>query len=1309
MVVRIFKYGFAVLSSLLAAVLVLGLWLVWSPSGSAWLLAALFERSPVEISADHISGRLADELQLDGLRVHWPGGTAVVGRTALNWSFVRLFSGELNIAELAVADVDILLEAPSAETSGPAEPFVFRWPQLSGWPLQVTADIAALNIDRLVIRSPEETLWQSERLRLAARWSGGALAISELELASPEIGLAGHLVADLLNSRLAGELQIVLGESIAGVERAALKFDLAAASDSTATVGQLEALLYDAQKAWFDVVAPVELSGETLQVSNGEIRFPGHPDRLLVQGSAQLGNGLPWKATVGVEHLDLSELAGVPLLLFGELEGEGDVDEYRGRAVVENRVDGWLKSRLAGFFDGDLEQIGFTGLAGQWLGGRVNGDLNIGWFDGFSLRSTAQGRELDLAGLFPEWPGLVNLDLRTELQQSGDAPLAMHFSGELLDSTLHGKALAGGVDVRLQGAEVDIARLDLHGEGIDLTAAGRLSRRLDFTASASRLSGLLPGLDGRMDAKGWVNLAQEEIYGSLAVQGSGLRYAEFSLDRLAISAEKPVGDSRYVILAEGQGGMAGDQPVESLSLALQGRPEAHGVTLDALTDAGRGEVEFSGGYQAGHWSGELTEVRLAQTPFGDWALAQHAALQFDAGSLQLAPLKLVSPLGEAVELDGVMTLGPLGGVAQLQWNALRLSHADPWLDGWAASGTTSGDLQLHLQDRDLLELFAEVRVAGGLAKGEQQLDLAGGLLTLDWDRRGLSGQARADFGDMGELTAEVRSPEPARQAFPAAGDFSVRFDGLSLSRLYPWGPEALDAEGTLSGSAAGGWANGADLFLEGKAEIGGGRLKWQEDEGTLAAELHQAAIGWNWRGDSLSGDAVVVLNNHGRLQGEFQLPLPARWPVAIEPEGAVRGALSGYLQEKGLLTSLFPGSVRETSGQLDFDWTLGGTWAQPDLGGPFSLAGASAYLPAAGVQLKDVGFKGRLAADRILLDAFSMKSGSGRLEGSGEVQLADWLPKAYQFKLGGKNFQLVNLPELQLKVNPDLQLSGDRQQVKLRGSVTIPEALIAARNAPSPVASSPDLIIVDAEAAPPPRALPVALDARVRILMGDHVLVKANGIDARLGGEVELQATALDEVTAQGKIYVVEGAYSAYGLGLNIERGNVFFAGGPVDRPTLDILALRKAGEVKAGVQVTGTPRHPVAKLYSEPMMPDTDILAYIVLGRPLGSDSGQSALLMTAAGALLSKGESAVLQDRLKRRLGLDVLEVQAGNGDVTSSVVTIGKYLSPKLYVSLGHALFTSTNEFRMRYTLTDRWELESNVGLESGADLYYRIEFD
>ncbi|MEZ4484360.1 MAG: translocation/assembly module TamB domain-containing protein [Syntrophotaleaceae bacterium] len=194
-----------------------------------------------------------------------------------------------------------------------------------------------------------------------------------------------------------------------------------------------------------------------------------------------------------------------------------------------------------------------------------------------------------------------------------------------------------------------------------------------------------------------------------------------------------------------------------------------------------------------------------------------------------------------------------------------------------------------------------------------------------------------------------------------------------------------------------------------------------------------------------------------------------------------------------------------------------------------------------------------------------------------------------------------------------------------------------------------------------------------------------------------------------GRIAVAEGNFSAYGAKLDIQRGQLLF-NGPVEEPALDILAIRTVRKVKAGVRITGTPQAPNITLYSDPAMTDSDRLAYIVLGRPLARSSGEADLMMTAAGAMLSEGESVVLQDRLKRQLGLDTLGFEAGDdeGDVAASMLTIGKYLSPNLYVSIGQSLFTETSEFRMRYSLGERWELESMTGTESGVDLFYKIEF-
>ncbi len=122
--------------------------------------------------------------------------------------------------------------------------------------------------------------------------------------------------------------------------------------------------------------------------------------------------------------------------------------------------------------------------------------------------------------------------------------------------------------------------------------------------------------------------------------------------------------------------------------------------------------------------------------------------------------------------------------------------------------------------------------------------------------------------------------------------------------------------------------------------------------------------------------------------------------------------------------------------------------------------------------------------------------------------------------------------------------------------------------------------------------------------------------------------------------------------------------------------------------------------------MADRDILSYIVLGRPSGgTGQGDVALLARAASGLLTGGKASTVQ----KQLGLDVLDIESADGDVSKSIVKLGKYLSPRLFVSYGRSIYTGENIFGIRYSLTKRVDVESTMGNQSGAAIYYRIEFD
>ena len=131
-----------------------------------------------------------------------------------------------------------------------------------------------------------------------------------------------------------------------------------------------------------------------------------------------------------------------------------------------------------------------------------------------------------------------------------------------------------------------------------------------------------------------------------------------------------------------------------------------------------------------------------------------------------------------------------------------------------------------------------------------------------------------------------------------------------------------------------------------------------------------------------------------------------------------------------------------------------------------------------------------------------------------------------------------------------------------------------------------------------------------------------------------------------------------------MEKGRVLFGGGPIDNPALEIDVARDvaAYEVKAGARVRGTAQAPLLQLQSEPSQTDANTLSFILLGRPV----------------------------------------------DERGASYTLGKFITPDLYVSYGIDLFDKIQSFNLRYKVSERLSLIGASSDETqGADLIYRIE--
>ena len=168
------------------------------------------------------------------------------------------------------------------------------------------------------------------------------------------------------------------------------------------------------------------------------------------------------------------------------------------------------------------------------------------------------------------------------------------------------------------------------------------------------------------------------------------------------------------------------------------------------------------------------------------------------------------------------------------------------------------------------------------------------------------------------------------------------------------------------------------------------------------------------------------------------------------------------------------------------------------------------------------------------------------------------------------------------------------------------------------------------------------------------------------------------------------------------------FSGAP-DNPRLDILALRPNLDVNVGVAISGTAAVPRISLYSEPDMPDSDKLSWLVLGRAPDNLGGSDIALLQAAAAALLAGEGESPTSQLTQLIGLDSVSVRQSEGEVRDTVVSVGKQLSRRWYIGYERSLSSTAGNWQLIYRLAQRFTLRLQTGLDNSIDLIWTWRWD
>ncbi len=1107
---------------------------------------------------------------------------------------------------------------------------------------------------------------------------------------------------------------VVRGVAEAGGALALSSFNLRAAALSLQGAARIGAGGLPESFAVVGRIAAADGSAVLLPVA-GEALFV---DRVDLTAEFDAGRGEAWGATLDIADLRRGDVsvAALGLAADGTISGQG-------RAAVT--ADLTFAAAGLGHADSALAEALGTDLAGR---------ARIDWQAGQPVALTG----LDVAGAGASLAGDATLDTSAGLGLAGTVRLSVEdlarFAG------LVGRPLTGGIAVAASGSGDALAGTF----DVTVTATGRdlalgLPEADPYLRGATRIEAV-----ARRDAAG-------TVLDRLVVAGAGV-----DLDAAGRIAT-PEGTT--VPLAEGRATvrLADVAPLSGLA----GRPLSGGVAGEVAGQAGidglvasvtadlRGTGLAVGSPEADAYLAGAT--RLALTASRDGAMARIDRLEIDGarGARLRVTGDLALPEGAAPVFDGraeagVGDLSPLSAVAGRALDGAARVVAE----GRAAADAQSLDLTADLTATALsvggqalgdVTVRAEVLRSGDAGRIDRlslsgagvEADLAGDLTLPEGTAPGFDGSFRLAVADLsrlaglagarlsGALTAEGQG---ALTADLAAFDLALTAQGTGLSVGQPEADRVIGGRATLTLEAA---RDGDDVAIRtarlatarGATEASG-RLNGRDGTVRISATLDDLGI------------LVAGINGPARLNGQvgetvggLTVALDATGPAGVTGRATgtvardaarVDLALSGAAP-LGLANPFI--APRSVAGLARYDLRVTGAPALDAVNGTVRLEGGRVVDPGANLVIEDAGGTVTLAGGRATLGLNARSQAGGRLAVAGPIALTAPFPADLAIDL--TRLRLTDPALYDTRLSGRVTLTGPLAGgARIGGTIDVGETEVRVPSSgfgisgellemvhldePPPVRQTRARAGLLAAGEAPASRGGAAFPLNVLIRAPGQVFVRGRGLDAELGGELQLSGTSADPVPVGG-FQLIRGRLDLLGKRLDLVSGLARVEGGA---PWLELTAEGATPDLRVFVDVTGPASAPEFTFRSEPDLPEDEVLAAFLFGRNVAQLSAFQALQLASAVAELAGRGGEGIVSRLRGGLGLDDLDVSTDADGQTA--VRAGRYLGRNVYTDV--TVKGGDTVINLNLDVIDNVTIKGSVASDGGTGIgvFYERDF-
>jgi translocation and assembly module TamB len=1241
--------GVALLSILLLLAVTAG-WLLGTSSGLRFALARAQAATDGALHVQWAQGRLIGPLDLTSVRYDDGKGMVVnVAKTHLDLRVWLLLAKRLHLLALDVDGVEVALPKPAPEQPSSSGNFSLQPP--------VELILDRVHVGTLKVTQDGQPVFASDQLDLAGSWTNRGIELRQLALQAPD----GHV-------DLAGKL--ALGTNYQGDGKARFAWK----SGDTDYAGSLDAHS-DGKLAHLDLklTAPTVAQLQLDLTQSGDYVWSGRLDAPRFDPKPMLGDSSLKALAIAVQgHGDRYN---------GSLDGRLDLNDYQ-----------LLLQPLRVQFGHDFHTLTLQ-------------QLNLG---------SPQIKGSVAAS------GVVQLDAKPL-----SAQLDVRWNDLMLPQELAGQVLASHGELKASGSADKY-----HAEGdVAIGPPGKLAKlalNLDGTAQLVTLHMLeLKQAQGGLQANG-----------TLALQPALTWQVEATANRLDPGQ----------LFAGWNGALNFD--IASNGTLPKGGPDA---TLEIRKLGGKLRERVVSGNGKLHLSpNDVLDGQLTLASGGSTVKIDARPGASNDADLQLAIASLGDWLPNASgRLDGHFTIR--GKQPKLSINGQLLGHSLAWqqqkadtlhlIVGIPDITHPAGKLDLQTGNAHLQGLmFQHINLLAEGSQGDHQLSVdargtqlsgklalhgalkgaawRGTLSTLDLEPQGMPGwrllqPSSLSYNDgavsLSELCLSAGDPQlcvSAKQDKPGNLDASYRLHALPLALLLNAAGDAdlpMRADGMLEGS--GEIRRSTAGAFSGHASITSahGSITYTDHADAPLLRYEQLSLNATLAPASQRIDVHSGLDDGGRLDGQITLS---------GAQQSLGGQLDLRMNNLAFI-ELFSSEVANVKGGVNGLFRFAGTLRQPAITGQANVHEFAAEVPAAGLKLS----QGRLTvsttdAQRFLVNG-SVQSGTGTLAISGNAGFGASAQTAITLK--GSQFTAADIPAAKVVVSPDLIVKQDAKGIDIGGSLGIDSADVNAEKLPGAGATqaSPDVVVVD-QKQQQQAASKLPISALVKVDLGHKAHIVGMGLDGRVSGLLTVIERPGRATAGQGQL-TVTGTYRAYGQNLQIQRGQLLFASTPIDNPGLNIRAVRKLNPnatidegQEVGLLVAGTAQRPILTVFSNPVMEQSDALSYLVTGKPLSQVKGGEGDMVGAAAQALGSAAGDLLAKSVGSKLGVDDIGVSSNAALGGSSAFTVGKYLSPRLYLSYGVGLFEPGEVITLRYRFSKRWNFEAQQATDfSRASFNYRYE--